>query len=99
MSDRLTVNVLEMNGESYRLGQRKARQNKAYSKRDRQKLALKGQSIRATASYVISADARMLERAHAAILLTPKWQHFTLHFGSVLLWVDTSTKRIQSKDN
>jgi len=48
-------------------------------------LALTGQSIRATASYVTSAVARMLVHAYAAILLTPKWQHFALPFGSLLL--------------
>jgi hypothetical protein len=41
--------------------------------------------IRATASSVISAVARMLALAHAAISLTPKWQHFALPFGSLLL--------------
>ncbi len=49
------------------------------------KLALTGQSIRATASYMTSAAARMLALVYTLIIPTPKWQHFALPFGSLLL--------------
>jgi hypothetical protein len=86
--DRLThhVNILEMNGESYRPGQSKARQDKAEPlPQHRKQLALTGQSIRATASSRKSAVARMLALSHAAISPTPKCQHFALPFGALLL--------------
>ncbi len=51
----------------------------------RQSLALTGQSIRATASSVKSAAARMLAHIHATIAAPPKWQHFALPFGPLLL--------------
>jgi hypothetical protein len=47
---------------------------------------MKGQSIRATASSMISAAARMLAHVYAAISQTQKWQHFELPFGSLLLY-------------
>jgi len=48
-------------------------------------LALTGHSIRATASYMTSAAARML--AYGCTLITPPsmWQHFALPFGPILL--------------
>lgn len=49
------------------------------------RLALPGQSIRATASYMTSAAARMLALADTLITPAPKWQHFALPFGSLLL--------------
>jgi len=48
-------------------------------------LALTGQSIQATASYMTSAAARMLALVYTLIIPTPKWQHFALPFGSLLL--------------
>jgi hypothetical protein len=41
--------------------------------------------IRATASSMKSAAARMLAHTHAAFMQIPKWQHFALPFGSLLL--------------
>ena len=52
---------------------------------DRHRLALTGQSIRATASYMTSAAARMLALVYALVIINPKWQHFALPFGSLLL--------------
>lgn len=49
------------------------------------RLALTGQSIRATASYMTSAAARMLALVWTLIITAPKWQHFALPFGPILL--------------
>jgi len=49
------------------------------------RLALTVQSIRTTASYITSAAARMLALVFTLIIPNPKWQHFALPFGSLLL--------------
>ena len=86
--DRLThhVNILEM--EWRKLSPRPeqgAPKQRLILNQHRQSLPLTGQSIRATASYMTSAAARMLAHAYPDITLIPKRQHFALPFGS--LWL------------
>ena len=67
--DRLThhVSILEMNGDSYRLGQSRARKARRQRLTPEKRLALTGQSALARASYMESARAKAL---------TPPNHHF-----------------------
>ena len=85
--DRLThhVNILEMNGDSYRLAQSRGRKGIAINQGQDRGLALAGQSAQAPASYIESAGTW----APSAFLVpdsgTLKWPTFAPPHGRFLL--------------
>ena len=85
--DRLThhVNILEMNGDSYRLGQSRARKAEVANLITRHRIGPAGQCAMARASYLGSARAMALGAPPLAWFCAATWPVFTppLHVESM----------------